>query len=41
VLKLKLFLLLPSAEMKAERSGAFISADGSSKNSFNFNTLWL
>jgi len=41
LIALPLFALLqPSAEMKAERSGAFISADGC-KNSFNFNTFWL
>jgi len=34
-------LLLPSAEMKAKRSGAFISADGS-KTVFNFNPIgWI
>ena len=32
--------LLPSAEKKAERSGAFFSADGS-KNRFHFNTILL
>jgi len=35
VLNVKLFLPLPSAEKKAERSGAFFSADGSGKANNN------
>ena len=40
LIPLSLFAMpLPSAEKKAERSGAFFSAEGS--NRFNFNTIRL